>query len=89
MNKYSDPDPGSGIKHPGSATLIQSVEDGQGKQSLTNSVSIESGACYQKPNNLCIAGTAPESKHHINTGTALVVVMLWLSNSSSEEILNI
>jgi hypothetical protein len=21
MNKYSDPDPGSGIKHPGSATL--------------------------------------------------------------------
>jgi hypothetical protein len=22
MNKYSDPDPGSGIKHPGSATLI-------------------------------------------------------------------
>jgi hypothetical protein len=22
MNKYSDPDPGSGIKHPGSATLL-------------------------------------------------------------------
>jgi hypothetical protein len=22
MNKYSDPDPGSGIKHPGSATLV-------------------------------------------------------------------
>jgi hypothetical protein len=26
MNKYSDPDPGSGIKHPGSATLTQGIQ---------------------------------------------------------------
>jgi hypothetical protein len=25
MKKFSDPDPGSGIKHPGSATLLDSV----------------------------------------------------------------
>jgi hypothetical protein len=25
MNKYSDPDPGSGIKHPGSATLMLTI----------------------------------------------------------------
>jgi hypothetical protein len=25
MNKYSDPDPGSGIKHPGSATLRDTI----------------------------------------------------------------
>jgi hypothetical protein len=28
MNKYSDPDPGSGIKHPGSATLGSSLKKG-------------------------------------------------------------
>jgi hypothetical protein len=26
LNKFSDPDPGSGIKHPGSATLANTVE---------------------------------------------------------------
>jgi hypothetical protein len=25
MKKYSDPDPGSGIKHPGSATLVYTL----------------------------------------------------------------
>jgi hypothetical protein len=25
MKKYSDPDPGSGIKHPGSATLVMTI----------------------------------------------------------------